>query len=38
MLSQLIHGAHLVLYPNAGHGFLFQDAGRFDSELRSFLG
>jgi pimeloyl-ACP methyl ester carboxylesterase len=38
MLSRLIHGAHLLLYPDAGHGFLFQDAGKFDSELRSFLG
>lgn len=38
MLAGLIHGAHLVLYPGAGHGFLFQDAGAFVSELRSFLG
>jgi pimeloyl-ACP methyl ester carboxylesterase len=38
MLAGLIHGAHLVLYSDAGHGFLFQDAGRFVSELRSFLG
>lgn len=38
MLSRLIHRAHLLLYPDAGHGFLFQDAGKFDSELRSFLG
>jgi pimeloyl-ACP methyl ester carboxylesterase len=38
MLARLIHGARLVLYPGAGHGFLFQDARRFVSELRSFLG
>lgn len=38
MLARLIRGAHLVLYPDAGHGFLFQDAQSFISELRSFLG
>lgn len=38
MLARLIHGARLDLYANAGHGFLFQDAGSFISELRSFLG
>lgn len=38
MLARLIHGARLILYPDAGHGFMFQDAGRFVSELRSFLG
>jgi pimeloyl-ACP methyl ester carboxylesterase len=38
MVAGLIHGAHLVLYSDAGHGFLFQDSGRFVSELRSFLG
>lgn len=38
MLTHLIHGARLVLYPDAGHGFLFQDARRFVAELRSFLG
>jgi pimeloyl-ACP methyl ester carboxylesterase len=38
MLARLIHGARLVLYPDAGHGFLFQDAQSFISELRSFLG
>jgi len=37
MLARLIHGARLVLYPDAGHAFLFQDAGSFVSELRSFL-
>jgi pimeloyl-ACP methyl ester carboxylesterase len=38
MLARLIHGARLVLYPGAGHGFLFQDAQSFVSEFRSFLG
>jgi pimeloyl-ACP methyl ester carboxylesterase len=37
MLARLIHGAHLVLYPEAGHGFLFQDPRMFVSELTSFL-
>jgi pimeloyl-ACP methyl ester carboxylesterase len=38
MLSQLIHGAQLVLYPDAGHGFVFQDSGSFVSKLKSLLG
>jgi pimeloyl-ACP methyl ester carboxylesterase len=38
MLARLIHGARLVLYPDAGHGFLFQDAQSFVAELESFLG
>jgi pimeloyl-ACP methyl ester carboxylesterase len=37
MLARIIPGARLVLYPDASHGFLFQDAGSFVSELRSFL-
>jgi pimeloyl-ACP methyl ester carboxylesterase len=37
MLARLVHGAHLVLYPGAGHGFLFQDSGKFVSALTSFL-
>jgi pimeloyl-ACP methyl ester carboxylesterase len=37
MLADLIPGARLVLYPDAGHGFLFQDAPRFEAELESFL-
>lgn len=37
MLARLIHGARLVLYPGAGHGFLFQDAQSFAAELQSFL-
>ena len=38
LLAGLIPGARLVLYPGAGHAFLFQDAGSFVSELDSFLG
>lgn len=38
MLARLIHDAHLVLYPEAGHGFFFQDPRMFVSELTSFLG
>jgi pimeloyl-ACP methyl ester carboxylesterase len=38
MLARLIPGARLVLYPGAGHGFMFQDTGSFVSQLRSFLG
>lgn len=38
MLARLIHGARLVLYPDAGHGFLFQDTGRFVSKLSAYLG
>ena len=37
MLARLIHGAHLALYPGAGHGFLFQDSQSFVAELTSFL-
>jgi pimeloyl-ACP methyl ester carboxylesterase len=38
MLAALIPGARLVLYPGAGHAFLFQDTGSFVAELISFLG
>lgn len=38
MLARLIHRARLVRYHGAGHGFLFQDAQRFDAKLESFLG
>lgn len=37
MLAKLIHNSRLVLYPKAGHGFLFQDAPRFAAKLQSFL-
>jgi pimeloyl-ACP methyl ester carboxylesterase len=38
MLARLIPGASLVLYPDAGHGFLFQDSRSFVTELTLFLG
>ena len=36
-LARLIPGARLVLYPDAGHGFLFQEGPRFASLVDSFL-
>lgn len=36
-LTRLIPGARLVLYADAGHGFLFQDGTRFASLVDSFL-
>jgi pimeloyl-ACP methyl ester carboxylesterase len=36
-LAHLIPGARLVLYPDAGHGFLFQDVTSFASLVDSFL-
>jgi pimeloyl-ACP methyl ester carboxylesterase len=37
MLTRLIHGARLALYPDAGHGFLFQDYQSFVAQLTSFF-
>jgi pimeloyl-ACP methyl ester carboxylesterase len=37
ILARLIPGARLVLYPDAGHAFLFQDWARFASLVESFL-
>jgi pimeloyl-ACP methyl ester carboxylesterase len=37
ILARLIPGARLVLYPDAGHAFLFQDWTRFASLVESFL-
>jgi pimeloyl-ACP methyl ester carboxylesterase len=37
ILARLIPGARLVLYPDAGHGFLFQDGLPFASLIESFL-
>jgi pimeloyl-ACP methyl ester carboxylesterase len=37
ILARLIPGARLVLYPDAGHAFLFQDWTRFASLAESFL-
>ncbi|MDQ6778774.1 MAG: alpha/beta hydrolase, partial [Actinomycetota bacterium] len=36
-LAGLIPHAQLVLYPDAGHGFLFQDAGEFVPRVDAFL-
>ena len=36
-LAGLIPGATLRLYPNAGHGFLFQDETAFVPVIESFL-
>jgi len=36
-LARLILRARLVLYPDAGHGFLFQDGTPFASLVDSFL-
>ena len=36
-LARLIPGARLVLYPDAGHGFLFQERTRFAALIESFL-
>ena len=36
-LARLIPRARLVLYPDAGHGFLFQEGTRFASLIESFL-
>lgn len=38
MLAALIRAARLVLYPGAGHGFLFQDSASFVRRLEKFLG
>jgi len=37
ILARLIPGARLVLYPDAGHAFLFQDIPSFASLVESFL-
>jgi pimeloyl-ACP methyl ester carboxylesterase len=36
-LARLIPGSRLVLYPDAGHGFLFQEWPRFAALVESFL-
>jgi pimeloyl-ACP methyl ester carboxylesterase len=36
-LARLIPSSRLVLYPDAGHGFLFQDGTRFASLTQAFL-
>jgi len=38
LLASLIRGSKLVLYPDAGHAFLFQDEAAFVATVESFLG
>jgi pimeloyl-ACP methyl ester carboxylesterase len=38
LLAAAIPRAQMVLYPGAGHGFLFQDAASFIPRLEKFLG
>jgi pimeloyl-ACP methyl ester carboxylesterase len=38
VLADLIPGAKLTLYPDAGHAFLFQDQAAFIPLIESFLG
>jgi len=37
MLARLITGAKLILYPDAGHAFLFQDASLFVTAIDRLL-
>ena len=37
ILASLIPGARLMLYPDAGHGFLFQEGTPFAAVIESFL-
>jgi len=36
-MVQEIHGAQSVIYPDAGHGFLFQDASAWAARINAFL-
>jgi pimeloyl-ACP methyl ester carboxylesterase len=38
LLASLVPGARLLLYPGAGHAFLFQDSASFLPAVASFLG
>jgi pimeloyl-ACP methyl ester carboxylesterase len=37
-LGHLIHGSRVKLYPDAGHGFLFQDESSWVKQIERFLG
>jgi pimeloyl-ACP methyl ester carboxylesterase len=37
-LAGSVPGAKLLLFPDAGHGFLFQDAATFTRDVEAFLG
>jgi pimeloyl-ACP methyl ester carboxylesterase len=36
-MVQEIHGAQFVIYPDAGHGFLFQDSSAWAARINAFL-
>jgi pimeloyl-ACP methyl ester carboxylesterase len=38
LLASSVPGAKLVLFDDAGHGFLFQDAARFIRDVETFMG
>ncbi len=38
LLAGSVPGARLILYPDAGHAFLFQDASSFSPAVERFLG
>lgn len=38
LLAGIIPNAQLVLYPGAGHGFLFQDAATVVASVDQFVG
>jgi pimeloyl-ACP methyl ester carboxylesterase len=38
VLAREIRKAELLIYPDAGHGFLFQDPARFAADVSAFLG
>jgi pimeloyl-ACP methyl ester carboxylesterase len=38
LLADTVPGARLILYPDAGHGFLFQDLTSFVPSVEGFLG
>jgi pimeloyl-ACP methyl ester carboxylesterase len=38
LLASGVHGAKLILFPDAGHAFLFQDASRFIRAVETFIG
>ena len=37
LLAGLIPGAHLKIYPDAAHGFLFQHHAEFAADVDAFL-
>jgi len=38
LLAGHIPDAQLIIYPDVGHGFLFQDPHEFAAEVSKFLG